>query len=104
MGRPNYENKNLFVGSLPFSLSEDELREAFESVGTVDRAKIIHDRDTGRSKGFGFVEMSSVDEAKQAIESLNETEINGRKIVVSEAKERSQSRREDRPQGSRNRW
>jgi RNA recognition motif-containing protein len=82
----------LFVGSLPYSTTDDELAELFAPHGNVVSAKVIFDRDTNRSKGFGFVEFESDDEAKAAISALNETEVNGRKIIVSEAKPR-----EDRP-------
>jgi RNA recognition motif-containing protein len=73
---------NIFVAKLNFSTQDDGLRDAFEQFGEVDSAKIIMDRETGRSKGFGFVEMPNDDEAMDAIESLNETELDGRTIVV----------------------
>ncbi|MEQ9467470.1 MAG: RNA-binding protein [Ekhidna sp.] len=76
---------NIFVAKLNYATSEDALRQAFEEFGTVDSAKVIMDRDTQRSKGFGFVEMPNDDEAKQAIASLNETELDGRTIVVKKA-------------------
>jgi len=79
---------NIFVAKLNYATSEDALRSAFEEFGTVDSAKIIMDRDTQRSKGFGFVEMNNDDEANQAISSLNETEIDGRTIVVKVANSR----------------
>ena len=79
---------NIFVAKLNYATSEDALRSAFEEFGTVDSAKIIMDRDTQRSKGFGFVEMSNDDEANQAIASLNETDIDGRTIVVKVANSR----------------
>ncbi len=79
---------NIFVAKLNYATSEDALRSAFEEFGTVDSAKIIMDRDTQRSKGFGFVEMPNDDEANQAISSLNETEIDGRTIVVKVANSR----------------
>jgi RNA recognition motif-containing protein len=79
---------NIFVAKLNYSTSEDTLRNAFEEFGTVDSAKIIMDRDTQRSKGFGFVEMANDDEANQAISSLNDTEIDGRTIVVKVANSR----------------
>jgi RNA recognition motif-containing protein len=82
----------LFVGSLPYSTTDDTLAALFAPHGTVVSAKVIFDRDTNRSKGFGFVEFESDDEAKAAISALNETEVEGRKIIVSEAKPR-----EDRP-------
>jgi RNA recognition motif-containing protein len=82
----------LFVGSLSWNTTDDSLREFFAAAGTVTSASVIVDRDSGRSKGFGFVEMSSDDEAKAAIEQLNGKELDGRAIAVSEARPR-----EDRP-------
>jgi RNA recognition motif-containing protein len=82
----------LFVGSLPYSTNDEELAEAFKSVGTVVSAKVIFDRDTQRSKGFGFVEMSSDEEAQSAVKQLDGSEMDGRRIVVNEA----------RPQAPRN--
>jgi len=79
----------LFVGSLPWSVSDDKLKEIFEVHGTVVSAKVITDRDTNRSRGFGFVEMESSSDASNAIKALNETEVDGRNIVVNEAKARS---------------
>ncbi|NLJ82575.1 MAG: RNA-binding protein [Bacteroidales bacterium] len=97
---------NIFVGSLPFSVKEDELREVFEEYGEVVSAKIISDKFTGRSKGFGFVEMSNDEEANRAIEELNGAEMNNRTIVVNEARERTENysgnnRRTDRSRGDR---
>lgn len=82
----------LFVGSLSYSVNDDQLAAAFADAGTVVSAKVIIDRDTGRSKGFGFVEMSSDEEAKRAIDMLNGKEIEGRAVAVSEA--RPQEKRE----------
>ena len=79
----------LFVGSLPWSVDDEELKQAFEKQGTVVSAKVVKDRDTGRSRGFGFVEMENSADAKNAINALNESELNGRNIVVNEAKARS---------------
>ncbi len=79
----------LFVGSLPWSVSDEELKETFEKHGTVVSAKVITDRDTRRSRGFGFVEMESSSDASNAISALNDSELNGRNIVVNEAKARS---------------
>ena len=79
----------LFVGSLPWSVSDEELKETFEKHGTVVSAKVITDRDTRRSRGFGFVEMESSSDATNAISALNESELNGRNIVVNEAKART---------------
>ena len=77
---------NVYVGNLNYDLSEDDLKQAFEEFGEVTSAKIISDRYSGRSKGFGFVEMSSDDEAKAAIEALSGKELNGRTMVVNEAR------------------
>ena len=85
---------NIYVGNLPHATSEDELREAFEEYGTVDKAAIIKDRETGRSRGFGFVEMPDSDEAQAAIEGMNGNEFGGRRLTVNEARPR-----EDRPRG-----
>jgi RNA recognition motif-containing protein len=79
----------LFVGSLPWSVNDQKLKETFEQHGSVLSAKIILDRDTQRSRGFGFVEMENSTDASKAIKALNETEIDGRNIVVNEAKARS---------------
>ncbi len=76
----------LFVGSLPWSVNDDELRETFEKHGTVVSAKVITDRITRKSRGFGFVEMESSSDAKNAISALNDSELDGRNIVVNEAK------------------
>ncbi len=78
----------LFVGSLPWSVSDEKLKEIFEAHGTVVSAKVITDRDTNRSRGFGFVEMENPSDATNAIKALNETEVDGRNIVVNEAKAR----------------
>jgi RNA recognition motif-containing protein len=79
----------LFVGSLPWSVDDNVLQAAFEQHGTVLSAKVIKDRETGRSRGFGFVEMEDPNDAKNAIKSLNNSEFKGRNIVVNEAKPRS---------------
>jgi len=79
---------NIFVGSLPFSLEEAKLKDLFEEFGEVSSVKIISDKYSGRSKGFGFVEMADDEQAKKAIEGLNGTEVEGRTIVVNEAEER----------------
>lgn len=84
---------NIFCGSLPFSLTEAELRNLFEAHGEISSVKIITDRATGRSKGFGFVEMPEDDEANAAIEALNGSEVSGRKIVVNKAEERRENNR-----------
>ena len=78
----------LFVGSLPWSVDDRSLQSAFEAHGTVISAKVVKDRATGRSKGFGFVEMENQSEADNAISALNESEFQGRNIVVNKAKPR----------------
>ena len=84
---------NIFVGSLPFSLKESELKEYFEEYGEVASVKIISDKFSGRSKGFGFIEMPDDEKAKKAIEELNGAEIDGRAIVVNKAEERKEGER-----------
>ncbi len=79
---------NMYVSNLSFHTSEDDLRKLFESFGQVSSAKIVNDRDTGRSRGFGFVEMGSDEEANQAMSKLNGKEIEGRSISVTIAKEK----------------
>ncbi len=76
----------LFVGGLPFATTSDQLREIFAKVGEVADANVVSDKMTGRSRGFGFVEMASEDAAKKAIETLNGSEVDGRKIFVAEAR------------------
>jgi cold-inducible RNA-binding protein len=98
--------KNIFVGNLNFGATEDAVRSLFEAYGTVERVSIITDRDTGRAKGFGFVEMSANAEADQAIAGLNGRELDGRALNVNEARPKA-----DRGSGggggghrSNNRW
>lgn len=78
--------KKLYVGNLPFTATEETLSEVFAQCGTVESARIITDRDTGRSKGFGFVEMGSDEEASTAISRLNGSDMQGRPLTVSEAR------------------
>ena len=78
--------KKLYVGGLPYSTSEDELRDAFAQAGAVDSAVIIMDRMTGRSKGFGFVEMSADEDAQKAIDMWNGKDFGGRSLTVNEAR------------------
>ncbi len=85
----------LFVGGLPFSTTDDELKELFAAHGTVASAAVIKDRDSGRSKGFGFVEFESDDEGKAAEKALNNSDVGGRSITVNEARPK-----EDRPKRS----
>lgn len=91
----------LFVGSLSYQATDDDLKAAFDEVGQVVSAKVITDRETGRSKGFGFVEMSTEEEAKEAVKKLNGKEVAGRPIVVNEA--RPQENRERRSFGGNDR-
>jgi cold-inducible RNA-binding protein len=78
--------KNIFVGNLSFGATEDAVRSLFEQYGAVERVSIVTDRDTGRAKGFGFVEMSSDSDAERAITSLNGTELDGRNMTINEAR------------------
>ena len=78
--------KNIFVGNLSFNTNEDELKQLFESYGQVDRVSILTDRDTGRSRGFGFVEMASDEDGEKAITALNGSQVGGRTINVNEAR------------------
>ncbi len=80
---------NIYVGNLPYQLTEEELKEVFAEFGEVESSKIIMDKYSGRSKGFGFVEMPNDEEAKQAIENLNDTDVKGRNIRVNQARERN---------------
>jgi cold-inducible RNA-binding protein len=94
--------KKLFVGNLSFGATEDTIRSLFENHGTVESVSLITDRDTGRSKGFGFVEMTNDAEAARAIAAVNGKEIDGRALTVNEARPKT-----DRPGGGgggRNRW
>ncbi|MBK8971161.1 MAG: RNA-binding protein [Hahellaceae bacterium] len=83
---------NIYVGNLSYQVTEDDLRGAFTAFGQVSRVNVVKDRETGRSKGFGFVEMDNADEAKNAIEKLNNTDLKGRQMNVNEARPR-----EDKP-------
>jgi RNA recognition motif-containing protein len=103
---------NIYVGGLPYSTTDAQLQEIFSAHGTVESARVITDKFTGRSRGFGFVEMSSSEEAQRAIQALNGTDLEGRSLTVNEA--RPQERRSgfggDRGgqrrggSGGRNRW
>ncbi|MES1944661.1 RNP-1 like RNA-binding protein [Salinisphaera sp. PC39] len=90
---------NIYVGNLPWSTTEDSLRELFESYGEVSSAKVITDRETGRSRGFGFVEMPDDGAAQSAIDALNDKDFEGRNLRVNEARPREQ-----RPRGPRARF
>ncbi len=78
--------KNIFVGNLDFNTSEDDLRQLFAAYGQVDRVSIMTDRDTGRSRGFGFVEMTNAEEGEKAIAAINGTQVGGRAVNVNEAR------------------
>jgi RNA recognition motif-containing protein len=97
---------NIYVGNLSYSATEDDLREAFARFGQVSSVNIIMDRETGRSRGFAFVEMSNADEAKTAIENVHLTEIAGRKVTVNEARPRQDRSPSggQRGGGNRRRW
>jgi RNA recognition motif-containing protein len=82
--------KNIFVGNLSFNTAEDELRQLFEPFGQVDRVSIMTDRDTGRSRGFGFVEMASNEDGEKAITALNGSSVGGRTINVNEARPKTE--------------
>ena len=82
--------KNIFVGNLSFNTGEDELRQIFEGYGQVDRVSIMTDRDTGRSRGFGFVEMASNEDGEKAITALNGSQLGGRTINVNEARPKTE--------------
>lgn len=106
-----YLVKNIFVGNLDYNTGEDELRQLFSQYGQVDRVALMTDRDTGRSRGFGFVEMANAEEGEKAINELNGTELGGRKLNVNEARpkaERGGGRRGDFDRGGnrrgRGRW
>jgi cold-inducible RNA-binding protein len=93
--------KNIFVGNLSFNTTEDELRRAFEAYGQVDRVSILTDRDTGRSRGFGFVEMANNEEGEKAIAALNGTQLDGRTINVNEARPKTERSGGGRDRGGR---
>jgi RNA recognition motif-containing protein len=96
---------NIFIGNLPYSVKESDLKGFFEEYGEVESAKIITDKETGRSRGFGFVEIADEAAAKKSIEELNGAELEGRTIVVNEAKEKeARSNRSDNFNNKRNRY
>ncbi len=82
--------KNIFVGNLDFNTSEDDLRQLFQTYGQVDRVSIMTDRDTGRSRGFGFVEMTSSEDGEKAIAAINGTQLGGRTLNVNEARPKAE--------------
>ena len=79
---------NIYIGNLPYTISEDELRDLFATHGEVTSANIIMDRDSGRSKGFGFIEMPEKDQGEAAINAINQTDVQGRSVRVNEARPR----------------
>src|SRR6201987_5726743 len=91
--------KNLYVGNLPHSTTEAELRNIFEAHGAVEKITLVTDRDTGRSRGFGFVEMTNASEADKAIATLNGTDLGGRKLTITEDKPKT-----DRPRSGGQRF
>ena len=98
-------SNKLYVGGLPYSITEDRLEELFAEHGAVESARVITDKFTGRSRGFGFVEMSSQEEAQTAIDKLNGTDLEGRSLTVNEAKPREpRSGGGGGGGGGRNRW
>ena len=105
-------NNKLYVGGLPYSVTDGQLQELFSAHGTVESAKVIADKFTGQSRGFGFVEMASGSEAQSAISALNGTQYEGRSLVVNEAKPQTNRNggggggggRDNRSGGGRNRW
>ena len=97
-------NKKLYVGNLDYGVSSSDLERLFASHGTVESAQVVDDRATGKSKGFGFVEMSSGDEAQAAMEALNGQDFNGRALVVSEARPKAPRRGGGGGGGGRSRW
>jgi RNA recognition motif-containing protein len=82
--------KNIFVGNLDFGATDDAVRTMFEAYGTVDRASVVTDRDSGRSKGFAFVEMPNDAEGERAIAALNGKELNGRALTINEARPKAE--------------
>lgn len=88
---------NIFIGNLAYTTTEQDLRQLFEPYGVVDKVNIITDRDTGRAKGFGFIEMAESQAAKAAIQGLQGTELGGRTLTVNEAKPREPRREPSRP-------
>ena len=91
--------KSVYVGNLPHTTTETEVRDLFEAHGAVEKITLVTDRDTGRSRGFGFVEMTNASEADKAIAALNGTDLGGRALIINEAKPKS-----ERPGGGGNRF
>jgi RNA recognition motif-containing protein len=98
-------NKKLYVGGLPYSVTDEQLRELFAAHGTVESATVITDKFTDRSRGFGFVEMSTQEEAEKAIAALNGSQMGGRSLTVNVSKPREDNGRGGGARGGgRNRW
>ncbi len=102
-------SNKLYVGGLPYSVTEGRLEELFAQHGSVQSARVIADKFTGQSRGFGFVEMATSEEAQKVIEALNGTKLEGRTLIVNEARPQEKRRggsggRENRWGGGRNRW
>lgn len=103
------KSNKLYVGGLPYSTTDQQLQEIFSAHGTVESARVVSDKFTGKSRGFGFVEMSSQEEAQTAIQALNESQLEGRSLTVNEARPQENrsggfSGDRSRSSGSRNRW
>jgi RNA recognition motif-containing protein len=96
--------KKLYVGGLPFKIGDDELNSLFTTYGKVTSAKVIKDKFSGRSRGFGFVEMEDDNEAMTAISKLNGSEYEGRKLIVNEARPIEEKRNRNRRRWKNNRW
>lgn len=94
---------NIYVGNLAWEVKDDDLMQAFSQYGQVSSARVVNDNFTGRSKGFGFVEMADTAEAEAAIEALNNKELKGRAMRVNEARPKAEGGRSDRPRNN-NRW
>jgi RNA recognition motif-containing protein len=94
----------LYVGNLSYRVTSEDLFEYFSQVGTVKSANVVHDKETGRSRGFGFVEMATKEEAFEAIAKFNGREYDGRHVVVSEARPRMENGNNNRRNNSRRRW
>jgi RNA recognition motif-containing protein len=95
---------NIYVGNLSFNSNEDEVRQLFEAYGSVESVKVITDQFTGRSKGFGFVEMTNREEGLEAIKQLDSTELGGRNLKVNEAKPKREASRGGGRDNRRSRW
>ena len=97
-------SKNIYVGNLPFSFTEDQLHQLFQNEGKIIKSHLITDRFTGQSKGFGFVEMENDEEAGNAISKLNNYEVDGRRLVVNEARPRENRPRDGKMKKKFKKW